>query len=64
MENQKEIAEAEARKVMDWYYRESEKIAEKYKNVPGIDNGAEEQKHLTQQAHKKVLAIKRKYGID
>lgn len=63
MENKKEIAEAEARKVLEWYERESRKVSEKYKNEPGLDTGAPEYKELTNQAHRKIQEIRKKYGI-
>ena len=64
MENKKEIAEKKAKEVMDWYNQESKKISAKYGDIPGMDNGAEEQKRLTQQAYEKVQKIKKEYGID
>ena len=63
MEDQKKIAEAEAQKVMDWYRDECKKIAKKYKNTFGMDNGIIEEKELTRQAYEKIQAIKRNYNV-
>ncbi|MBU5451105.1 hypothetical protein [Acetivibrio sp. MSJd-27] len=64
MESKKKIAEEKARKVMEWYSKESKKIADKYKDIPGMDNGVSENKKLTQQAFRKIQAIKKKYDIE
>lgn len=63
MEDNKKIAEAKAREVMEQYHRESKKICEKYANSPGFDNGAKEQKALTEKTFNKIQALKREYNI-
>ena len=64
MESKKEIAEKKARKVMEWYFQESKKIADKYRDIPGIDNGTLENKKLTQEAYRRIQKIKKEYSIE
>lgn len=61
--NNKELFDVEAQKVMDWMWKEREKLREKFKDSTGLDINATHYNNLDKETLSKLDELKVKYGL-